>query len=203
VTLDDRAKRTIARIVRVNHAGEYGAIRIYGAQIAVSRRLFPGMVLPLAEMRGHEERHCSLFEAAMPARDSRPCRVMSLWGWGGSLLGLVTALMGQRAIWLCTAAVEEAVHRHLDDQLHFLRARDAGLSAIILDIREEELAHLHDAQAHLDVMSRPERVFHRIIGGVTDLLIWLSTWGDSTRMANDLAGFKKTSDAETRVPADP
>ena len=128
---------TIARIVRVNHAGEYGAIRIYGAQIGVARRWLPDVVPDLAEMLGHEKQHCAAFFAAMPERGSRPCRIMSLWSMGGWLLGFLTALAGRHSIWLCTAAVEAAVHRHLDDQLHFLAGRDAGLHAIILSIREE------------------------------------------------------------------
>lgn len=177
---------TVARIVRVNHAGEYGAIRIYRAQIAVARRLFPYVVPELTEMLQHEIRHCALFFAAMPVRNSRPCRIMSLWSMGGSLLGLVTALMGRRTLWTCTAAVEAAVHRHLDDQLAFLANRDRELHAIILDIREEELAHLHHAEAQLREPSAYQRAMRRIISDITDVLIWLSTWGDSTRMKNAL-----------------
>src|SRR5262245_40504941 len=116
---------TIARILKVNHAGEYGAIRIYGAQIGIASRLYPDVVPALAEMLRHEKQHCAKFFAAMPARGSRPCRIMSLWSLGGALLGLLTALAGRQSIWVCTAAVEAAVHRHLDDQLHFLSGRDA------------------------------------------------------------------------------
>src|SRR6186997_2842144 len=111
---------TIARIVRVNHAGEYGAIRIYSAQIAVAEWRCRDVVPTLQAMLVHERKHCVAFLSAMPERNSRPCRVMSLWSWGGWLLGCMTALMGRQAIWICTAAVEAAVHRHLDDQLHFL-----------------------------------------------------------------------------------
>jgi ubiquinone biosynthesis monooxygenase Coq7 len=177
---------TIARIVKVNHAGEYGAIRIYGAQIRVARRRFPDLVPALAEMLGHEKQHCARFFAAMTARGSRPCRVMSLWSLGGSLLGLLTALAGRRSIWVCTAAVEAAVHRHLDDQLHFLAHRDADLHRLILSIREEELAHLRHALGQLDRTGRAQRALQLAISAITDLLIWLSTWGDSTRMARDL-----------------
>ena len=177
---------TVARILKVNHAGEYGAIRIYSAQISVAKRWFPDMVPALAEMLGHERQHCAKFFAAMPARGSRPCRIMSLWSLGGSLLGLLTALAGRRSIWVCTAAVEAAVHRHLDDQLHFLSGRDAGLHALILSIREEELAHLRHALDHLHEPGRAERALQAAISAVTDLLIWLSTWGDSSRMARDL-----------------
>ena len=184
--LSAREALTIARIVRVNHAGEYGAIRIYGAQIGAARSRFPDMVPVLANMLDHEKQHCAAFFAAMPARGSRPCRVMSLWSLGGWLLGFLTALAGRRAIWICTAAVEAAVHRHLDDQLHFLCHRDAELYATILSIREEELSHLRHAQEHLGTPGLFHRVSGTAISGITDLLIWLSTWGDSSRMARDL-----------------
>lgn len=184
--LPARDALTIARILKVNHAGEYGAIRIYSAQIGVAKRWFPDMVPALAEMLGHEKQHCAKFFAAMPARGSRPCRIMSLWSLGGSLLGLITALAGRQSIWVCTAAVESAVHRHLDDQLHFLSGRDAGLHAIILSIRAEELAHLQHALDHLPDIGPTQRALQGAISAVTDLLIWLSTWGDSTRMAREL-----------------
>ena len=177
---------TIARIVRVNHAGEFGAIRIYAAQILVAARLCPDCLPALTEMLGHEREHCAKFRAAMPERNSRPCRVMQFWSLGGWLLGFLTALLGRRGVWACTAAVEAAVHRHLDDQLHFLAARDPELYALILSIREEELAHLHHAEAELPDAG-PALVFlKRRIGDVADLLIWLSTWGDSARMARAL-----------------
>ncbi|HEU4377757.1 MAG TPA: demethoxyubiquinone hydroxylase family protein, partial [Hyphomicrobiaceae bacterium] len=123
--LSARDALTIARILRVNHAGEYGAIRIYGAQVSVAKRWLPDVVPALTQMLGHEQQHCSKFFAAMPARGSRPCRIMSLWSMGGWLLGFLTAVAGRQSIWVCTAAVEAAVHRHLDDQLHFLAGRDA------------------------------------------------------------------------------
>jgi len=189
-TISPREALTVARILRVNHAGEHGAIRIYRAQIRVSRRLFPEIVPVLEEMLGHEVRHRTVFREAMPARGSRPCRATGLWSLGGSLLGLTTALMGRQTIWTCTAAVEEAVHRHLDDQLAFLLGRDSALHALILDIREEELSHLRHAEAQLTAPGPPRRALRATIGLLTDLVIWLSTWGDSTRMANDLRRFR-------------
>ena len=114
-------------------------------------------------MLEHEKKHCAAFRAAMPERHSRPCRAMSLWSWGGALLGLITALMGRQAIWICTAAVEAAVHRHLDDQLHFLSDRDPALTEIILSIREEEEAHLHHAEERIAPPGAGGRLLRRAI----------------------------------------
>lgn len=188
--LPPRDAKTVARILKVNHAGEYGAIRIYRAQLAVSKIFYPDMATHLAEMLGHEIEHCAVFRAAMPARDARPCRIMLLWGVGGSGLGLLTAFMGRQAIWTCTAAVEAAVHRHLDDQLHFLSERDAELYAVILSIRDEELSHLKMAETNIVAMTPMRGALRQTISIATDVLIWLSTWGDSTRMARELAGSR-------------
>src|SRR6201991_3389659 len=96
--LSPREALTVARIVRVNHAGEYGAIRIYRAQIAVARRLFPDIAHDLGEMLDHEIRPCAVSPAGVPARRSRPCRLISLWSTGGALLGFLTALTGRQGI---------------------------------------------------------------------------------------------------------
>lgn len=187
VLLTPRDRLTIARICRVNHAGEFGAIRIYSAQILVARRFWPQCVASLEGMLADEVEHCRLFFEAMPARNSRPCRVMQFWSVGGWLLGFFTAIIGPQGIWACTAAVEERVHRHLDDQLHFLQTRDPDLHATILSIREEELAHLHHAEEHLTSRGTWVILMRGMISMATDTLIWLSTWGDSSRMERALA----------------
>jgi ubiquinone biosynthesis monooxygenase Coq7 len=177
---------TIARIVRVNHAGEFGAIRIYSAQLWVARHFVPDCAPALAEMLQDERNHCAIFRATMPPRNSRPCRIMQLWSCGGSALGFLTACLGRNGIWACTAAVEATVHRHLDDQLHFLAARDPELHRVILSIRAEELAHLRHAEDRLRETRVSLRLLRDVISVLTDMLIWLSTWGDSTRMARAL-----------------
>ena len=186
VPLTEREALTIARIVRVNHAGEFGAIRIYRAQIRVARWLYPEIVSDLSHMLEHELKHCAIFFAAMPARNSRPCRVMTLWSLGGSVLGHMTALLGRQSIWTCTATVEATVHHHLDDQLGFLAGRDNELHDAIRNIRVEEILHLRHAEAQLRPTNLYHRALRRIISFLTDLMIWLSTWGDSARMAREL-----------------
>ena len=185
--LNSREHLTIARILKVNHAGEYGAIRIYRAQLFVSRYLYPDVAAFLELTLGHEINHCAKFRAAMPERQTRPCRIMALWGNGGYVLGLLTALLGRRGIWVCTAAVEATVHRHLNDQLHFLAGKDDELHALIMSIQDEELMHLHHAEGQIRTGGFWSGILNRVITVATDAVIWLSTWGDSSRMARDLA----------------
>lgn len=177
---------TICRIVKVNHAGEFGAIRIYAAQIAVARRLYPDIVPMLEAMREDEIVHCRLFRDAMPARAARPCRVMRLWSLGGFVLGFSTALLGRNMIWVCTEAVEATVHRHLTDQLRFLDRRDQELFELISAIEAEELAHLREAEQHQSHRGAMRAMARPVIAALTETMIWLSTWGSSTAMRREV-----------------
>lgn len=178
---------TIRRILKVNHAGEFGAIRIYNAQLLLARRLFPDIVPALTEMRDDEIEHCRLFFDAMPERHARPCRVMAFWSLGGYVLGVVTGLLGKNMVWVCTEAVEATVHRHLDDQVAFLGPRDPALKALIASIQEQELAHLQHAVDHQQRRGALRAMVLPVIALVVESLIWLSTWGDSTAMRRELA----------------
>jgi ubiquinone biosynthesis monooxygenase Coq7 len=173
--------RTIARILKVNHAGEFGAIRIYRAQLWVARQWQTDLVPFLSETLAHEIVHCQHFLDAMPARGSRPCAAMPLWGIGGSLLGLATGMMGRNAVMTCTRAVERTVHRHLDEQIYFLAGKDEDLKALIATIQVEENSHLTYATANL----RPSpwnAPLDALITVSTEIVIWLSTQGAVSRM---------------------
>jgi ubiquinone biosynthesis monooxygenase Coq7 len=181
---------TIARIVKVNHAGEYGAIRIYRAQAWLARRLYPDISAFLEQTLAHEIRHCAMFREAMPERGARPCRVMPLWGSGGLVLGILTSLLGRQGIWICTAAVESAVHRHLEDQVRFLRDRDESLRSLVLSIQGEEIAHLQHAQRRIATNVAWSRLLNAAVSACTDAVIWLSTWGESSTMSEQLAASR-------------
>lgn len=181
-----RTTLTIARIVKVNHGGEVGAIKIYQAQIWLARRLFPDVVESLNDILENEKRHCAAFYDAMPARNARPCHLMGLWSLGGFVLGACTAVLGRRAVWICTSAVEHAVHRHMVDQLEFLARHDSELHEIVRRIQEDELRHLDTADSRLRPISMARRILHPLVFAVTDLVIWLSTSGDSSRLQRDL-----------------
>ena len=193
MAMEQSERTTIARIVKVNHAGEYGAIRIYRSQLWLARRFYPDLVPFLEETLAHETEHCSLFLSAMPERATRPCRVMSLWGNGGLVLGLLTGLLGRQGVWVCTEAVEETVHKHLDEQLHFLRDRDPELHRLIRSIQSEELMHLRYASQRITSRGLGMRALRTLIAGSTEAVIWLSTWGDSMRMARELDLARKAS----------
>jgi ubiquinone biosynthesis monooxygenase Coq7 len=177
---------TIRRILKVNHAGEFGAIRIYNAQLALARSFYPDIAPVLVEMRDDEIEHCEIFFTAMPERKARPCRVMALWSLGGYVLGFATAVLGRNMIWICTEAVEATVHRHLEDQIAFLETRDPALQALILSIQEQELAHLQHAVDNQPRQGVAHAAVLPIISAVVESLIWLSTWGDSSAMRSEL-----------------
>ena len=172
--------------MKVNHAGEYGAIRIYSAQLIVSKRIHKDLVPFLEHTLAHEIAHAQKFIEAMKIRQTRPCRAMPLWGIGGWILGFTTACMGKNAVMICTEAVESAVHAHLQDQIRYLDNKDAELRNIILDIEKEEIEHLHYAQHHVrhSWLTKP---LSCVITFSTESVIWLSTQGDVTRMKNAIA----------------
>jgi 3-demethoxyubiquinol 3-hydroxylase len=184
--LSARDKLIIARILKVNHGGEHGAIRIYSAQLLIARKRFPKVVSTLEDMLRHEIEHHRLFQDAMPPRQAKPCRLLFLWSWGGFLLGFCTALLGERFVWICTEAVEDAVHHHLSDQLNFLNDRDPDLHTLIQSIQIEEQSHLDHARQSRGSESQVSRFALRFIAIVTDVLIWMSTSGDSARLKKEL-----------------
>lgn len=183
-------KVTIQRILKVNHAGERGAINIYGAQIAIAQWFFPVILPELAKMRADEIVHARIFRDAMRYRDTRPCHVMKFWSLGGYVLGLVTSVLGPQMVWLCTEAVEATVHRHLEEQLRFLKGRDDALYAAILAIQVEELAHLDVARERRSSRGPLHSLAYGAIAAATTSMIWLSTWGDTSWMRREIAASR-------------
>ena len=187
----------VRRILRVNHAGEHAAVSIYGAQVACARRLVPELVPWLEETRRHEVGHRRRFREAMPPRGARPCHATFLWAWMGALLGAMTSLGGRFGVMVCTAAVERTVHRHLDEQIDYLDGRDDAVALLIRDIQVEEDEHLAYAEARHDPGHWAARATSAWIAASTEVLIWLSTRGDSTRLHRELARLRKDEKATT------
>ena len=171
-------ERLVRRILRVNHAGEHGAIAIYAAQRKAGAR-YPEFIGWIDETLSHERRHREVFRAAMPERAAKPCRALIVWSAGGTVLGWMTARLGPTGLMVCTAAVERTVHRHLDEQIAYLKTRDPDLADIIRGIRVEEDAHLDFAEANHVTGTLFARGLSLVVSAATEALIWISTRGDS------------------------
>jgi 3-demethoxyubiquinol 3-hydroxylase len=161
-----------ARILKVNHAGEHGAVHIYAGQILVGRLTAPALVDELRTFQQHEERHRSIFAEELRRRGTAKCRSYWLCAAGGFLLGVVTGLFGRRAIAATTVAVEHVVLRHLSHQLATL-GPDLMAKKAISAILAEEQEH-HDRSAH---HAGSGQFWPRLLGPVvaasTESVIWL------------------------------
>ena len=131
----------IERIIRVDHAGEYGAARIYEGQLAVLGRGDKGDLL--RHMKAQEQVHLDTFGALIAKRRVRPTALLPFWHLAGFALGAVTAAMGERAAMACTVAVEEAIDEHYAAQAASLGEDETELRDTIEKFRAEELEH-HD-----------------------------------------------------------
>lgn len=137
------------RILKVNHAGETGAVCIYAGQIVMARITARRLVAQLQEFKSHEERHRAIFLAELQRRGLPRCRSHGLCALGGWVLGLLTGLLGVRAMAATTVAVEHVVLQHLPHQLQALAGRDEAVVAAIAQIVDEEPQHHDHSARHL------------------------------------------------------
>ena len=136
-------------MIRVDHAGEYGARRIYQGQLAVleARSTEPGTLAAIRRMAEQEARHLERFDRLVNERRVRPTALSPLWDVAGFALGAASALLGPRAAMACTAAVEEVIDEHYGQQLERLDS-DPELKAAVAEFRADEVAHRDEALAH-------------------------------------------------------
>ncbi|WP_256582724.1 demethoxyubiquinone hydroxylase family protein [Pseudomonas sp. Irchel 3A5] len=161
------------RIMKVNHAGEHGAICIYSGQLFMARLFAPGMVSELKEFLSHERRHRTVFQAELQRRNYPRCRSYWLCGIGGLVLGLVTGICGRKAIVATTVAVESVVLKHLAHQLHELGDIDPHAVAAITSIVEEEQHHHDQSAAQIDVHDPWFRALNPLVTAWTETVIWM------------------------------
>ena len=135
-------------MIRVDHAGEYGARRIYQGQIAILEALSPDAkaLASIRRMAEQEQRHLERFDRLVNERRVRPTALAPLWDVAAFALGAATALLGPRAAMACTAAVEEVIDRHYASQLERLDG-DPELKSTVAKFREDEIAHREEAIA--------------------------------------------------------
>lgn len=142
----EATKRHLDRMLRVDHAGECGAIRIYQGQLAVLGHT--ASAATIRHMEAQEQVHKQTFDRMIAARGVRPTALMPLWDVAGYALGAATALMGEKAAMACTAAVEEVIDDHYRQQSEKLAHMDPALKETVDQFRADEIAHRDTALAH-------------------------------------------------------
>ena len=112
---DPTKEQMIDRIIRVDQAGEYGAVRIYEGQLSVLGKSAKAPVI--AHMLNQEVDHLEAFSKMVAGRRVRPTALMPLWHLAGFALGAGTAMLGEKAAMACTVAVEEVIDEHYTAQI--------------------------------------------------------------------------------------
>ncbi|XP_068761797.1 5-demethoxyubiquinone hydroxylase, mitochondrial-like isoform X2 [Montipora capricornis] len=172
-----RPRPHIDRIIRVDHAGELGANRIYAGQMAVLGRTSVGPTIQ--HMWDQEKEHLQTFEQIVANNRVRPTVLIPLWNIAGYLLGAGTALLGKEAAMACTVAVEETISEHYDNQLRELLTEgvtdeNKQLLDTIQKFRDEELEHLHIGEEHDADKAPMYETLSTVIQTGCKAAIWLS-----------------------------
>ena len=136
-------KKKIEEFIRVDHAGERGAIKIYEGQLLALNTFIKDDDLKktIEEMKKHEKEHCDYFENEIKKRNINPTKLLPLWDLMGVGLGFGSTILGKKAAMLCTASVEEVIDEHYLNQIKQLGNDEKNLKKKIIKFREDELNH--------------------------------------------------------------
>jgi ubiquinone biosynthesis monooxygenase Coq7 len=138
---DPNSREVVERMLRVDHAGEYGAVRIYEGQLAILGKSKHAPIIQ--HMLDQEKKHLNTFDKLVGDRRIRPTALLPFWHLAGFTLGACTALLGEKAAMACTVAVEEVIDEHYSDQISELNnnGEEVGLQETFETFRQEELEH--------------------------------------------------------------
>ena len=136
-------KNELEEIIRVDHAGERGAIKIYEGQLLALKTFKQDEELKrkIEDMKVHETEHYEFFDSEIKKRNIKPTRFLPVWDLLGITLGFGTAMLGKKAAMLCTASVEEVIDGHYKDQTFKLKDDEEELKKKIIKFRQDELDH--------------------------------------------------------------
>ena len=136
-------KNKIEEFLRVDHAGERGAIKIYEGQLLALNTLIKDDKLKkmIEEMKNHEKEHLDFFNKEIKKRNIKPTKLLPLWDLLGVGLGFGSVLMGKKATMLCTASVEEVIDGHYQKQLNQINLNEKNLKEKIKKFRDDEIHH--------------------------------------------------------------
>mgnify|MGYP001183311211 FL=1 len=138
-----KSKSKVEEFIRVDHAGERGAVKIYEGQLLALNTIIKDESLKktIEDMKVHEIEHCQFFEKEIKKRNIKPTKFLPLWDLLGVGLGFGSTLLGKKAAMLCTASVEEVIDKHYLDQINQLGPEEKELKKKITKFREDELHH--------------------------------------------------------------
>jgi ubiquinone biosynthesis monooxygenase Coq7 len=174
VTARLKPKETLGDcVMKVDHAGEHGAVCVYRAQRWFARWRAPDMLAEIDAFLAHERGHRARFAAELAHRGVRRCRSYLWCGFGGLLLGMVTGIAGREAIAATTVAIERVVLRHMHDQIAALRGVDERAVRIVSAIVAEEQEHHDLSAARLPVAGFWQRLIDPVVSVSTETVIWL------------------------------
>ena len=136
-------KKKIEEFIRVDHAGERGAIKIYEGQLLALNTVCKDEKLKetIKTMKLHEKEHLDFFEEEIKKRNINPTKFLPLWDLLGIGLGFGSTLLGKKAAMLCTASVEEVIDEHYQNQINQINNDEKKLKEKIIKCREDELNH--------------------------------------------------------------
>lgn len=160
------------RILKVNHAGENGAVHIYSGQLLFASVTAPSIVAELREFRAHEQSHRQIFRSELERRGIRRCRSYLLCGAGGYALSVVTGLFGRSAIAATTIAVERVVLGHLKEQLQLLENRDSEAAETVRAIANEEQEHHDRSESHAKASPVWLAILGPLVAMAMEVVIW-------------------------------
>ena len=175
---DLEPRQIVEQVIRVDQAGEFGAVRIYEGQLAALRwkgRTNSEAGRKVAAMARAEREHRATFDRLLTERRVRPTALSPIWDVAGFALGAATALMGDKAAMACTVAIEETIDEHYASQAASLGDDEAALRTTVEKFRAEEIAHRDEALASGAEQAPAYELLTGAIKAGSRLAIWLST----------------------------
>ena len=169
-------KKKLERFIRVDHAGERGAIKIYEGQLLALSTLYKNEELKklIENMKIHEEEHSEYFEKEIYKRNIKPTRFLKVWDLLGIGLGFGSTLLGKKAAMLCTASVEEVIDEHYQNQINQIEDDEIEFREKIIKFRNDELHHKNIAYDEGASKEGPYRILDEIIKTGSKIAIKIS-----------------------------
>ena len=169
-------KKKLERFIRVDHAGERGAIKIYEGQLLALSTFYKNEELKklIQNMKIHEEEHSEYFEKEIYKRNIKPTRFLKVWDLLGIGLGFGSTLLGKKAAMLCTASVEEVIDEHYQNQINQIEDDEIEFREKIIKFRNDELHHKNIAYDEGASKEGPYRILDEIIKTGSKIAIKIS-----------------------------